>query len=153
MLRVARIVDDLHVFADRRVAEAVEACLNRPSLSVRELYKDGVILDAHNSRGRRDALFPQWCFVGPQVEAGAQADERQKQADGGARPASVEPLAQPGVVPGGLVFARQRLRVNLAGSPTSGKSAGYMSRSTQDRTIRITEDGTAYLKTVGTSES
>ncbi len=36
---------------------------------------------------------------------------------------------------------------------TSGKSAGYMSRSTQDRTIRITEDGTAYLKTVGTSES
>jgi hypothetical protein len=35
----------------------------------------------------------------------------------------------------------------------SGKSAGYMNRSTVDQTIRITEDGEAYLKTVGAAES
>jgi hypothetical protein len=35
----------------------------------------------------------------------------------------------------------------------SGKSAGYMNRSTVDQTIRITEDGETYLKTVGAAES
>jgi hypothetical protein len=36
---------------------------------------------------------------------------------------------------------------------SSGKSAGYMNRSTVDQTIRITEDGETYLKTVGATES
>lgn len=38
---------------------------------------------------------------------------------------------------------------NIAGAFRSGKSAGYMNRSTVDQTIRITDDGEAYLKTVG----
>jgi hypothetical protein len=42
---------------------------------------------------------------------------------------------------------------NIAGAFRSGKSAGYMNRSTVDQTIRITEDGEAYLKTVGAAES
>jgi hypothetical protein len=42
---------------------------------------------------------------------------------------------------------------NVAGAFRSGKSAGYMNRSTVDQTIRITEDGEAYLKTVGAAES
>jgi hypothetical protein len=35
----------------------------------------------------------------------------------------------------------------------SGKSAGYMNRSTVDQTIRSTDEGEAYLKTVGAAES
>ena len=35
----------------------------------------------------------------------------------------------------------------------SGKSAGYMNRSTVDQTIRITEEGEAYLKTIGAADS
>ncbi len=42
---------------------------------------------------------------------------------------------------------------HVAGAFRSGKSAGYMNRSTVDQTIRITEDGEAYLKTVGAAES
>lgn len=42
---------------------------------------------------------------------------------------------------------------HVAGAFRSGKSAGYMNRSTVDHTIRITEDGEAYLKTVGAAES
>lgn len=42
---------------------------------------------------------------------------------------------------------------NVAGAFRGGKSAGYMNRSTVDQTIRITEDGEAYLKTAGKSES
>lgn len=42
---------------------------------------------------------------------------------------------------------------NIAGAFRGGKSAGYMNRSTVDQTIRITEDGEAYLKTVGAAES
>lgn len=33
------------------------------------------------------------------------------------------------------------------------KAAGYVNRSTQNKTMRITEDGESYLKTVGASES
>jgi hypothetical protein len=42
---------------------------------------------------------------------------------------------------------------NIAAAFSSGKSAGYMNRSTVDQTIRITEDGEAYLKTVGAADS
>lgn len=42
---------------------------------------------------------------------------------------------------------------HIAGAFRSGKKAGYMNRSTVDQTIRITEDGEGYLKTVGTAES
>ena len=42
---------------------------------------------------------------------------------------------------------------HVAGAFRSGKSAGYMNRSTVDQTIRITEDGDAYLETVGATES
>jgi hypothetical protein len=42
---------------------------------------------------------------------------------------------------------------HVAGAFRSGKSAGYMNRSTVDQTIRITEDGEVYLKTVGAAES
>lgn len=42
---------------------------------------------------------------------------------------------------------------HIAGAFRSGKSAGYMNRSTVDQTIRITEDGEAHLKTVGAAES
>ncbi|MEJ7764675.1 MAG: hypothetical protein WKF86_04195 [Acidimicrobiales bacterium] len=42
---------------------------------------------------------------------------------------------------------------HVAGAFRSGKSTGYMNRSTVDQTIRITEDGEAYLKTVGAAES
>lgn len=35
----------------------------------------------------------------------------------------------------------------------SAKTLAYANRSTQDQTLRITDDGTDYLKTVGTSES
>ena len=42
---------------------------------------------------------------------------------------------------------------HVTGAFRSGKSAGYMNRSTVDQTIRITEDGEAYLKTVGAAES
>lgn len=38
---------------------------------------------------------------------------------------------------------------NIASAFRSGKSAGYMNRSTVEQTIRITEDGEAHLKTVG----
>ncbi|MHB8794361.1 MAG: hypothetical protein ACYC90_02690 [Candidatus Nanopelagicales bacterium] len=39
---------------------------------------------------------------------------------------------------------------NIAGAIRSAKSAGYLNRSTVDQTLRITEDGEEYLKTVGT---
>ena len=42
---------------------------------------------------------------------------------------------------------------HITGAFNSAQSGGYANRSTQDKTIRITEDGTTYLKTVGTSES
>jgi hypothetical protein len=42
---------------------------------------------------------------------------------------------------------------HISGAFRSGKSAGYMNRSTVDQTVRITEDGEAYLKTVGAAES
>lgn len=42
---------------------------------------------------------------------------------------------------------------NIAGAFRGGKAAGYMNRSTIDQSIRITEDGDAYLKTVGETES
>lgn len=42
---------------------------------------------------------------------------------------------------------------NVSGALKSAKSAGYMNRSTVDQTLRITDDGAAYLKTVGTAES
>jgi hypothetical protein len=38
---------------------------------------------------------------------------------------------------------------HIAGAFRSGKSAGYMNRSTVDQSIRITDDGEAYLKTSG----
>lgn len=41
----------------------------------------------------------------------------------------------------------------VGGAFRSGKAAGYMNRSTVDQTIRITEDGEAYLKTVGATGS
>jgi hypothetical protein len=42
---------------------------------------------------------------------------------------------------------------NITGAFRSGKSAGYMNRSTVDETIRITEAGETYLKTVGSANS
>lgn len=42
---------------------------------------------------------------------------------------------------------------HVAGAFRSGKSDGYMNRSTIDQTIRITEEGEAYLKIVGSTES
>lgn len=42
---------------------------------------------------------------------------------------------------------------NVAGAFRGGKSAGFMNRSTVDQCIRITEDGEAYLKTVGPAEA
>jgi hypothetical protein len=42
---------------------------------------------------------------------------------------------------------------NIAAAFRGGKAAGYMNRSTVDQSIRITEDGEAYLKTVGATES
>lgn len=42
---------------------------------------------------------------------------------------------------------------NIAGAFRGGKSAGHMNRSTVDQSIRITEDGEAYLKTVGSAEA
>lgn len=41
---------------------------------------------------------------------------------------------------------------NIAAAFRGGKAAGYMNRSTVDQSIRITEDGEAYLKTVGATE-
>lgn len=42
---------------------------------------------------------------------------------------------------------------NIAGAFRGGKSAGHMNRSTVDQSIRITEDGEAYLKTVGSADA
>jgi len=42
---------------------------------------------------------------------------------------------------------------NIAGAFKGAKKGGYANRSTQDQTLRITEEGTAYLKTVGDSGS
>ncbi|MCP3420571.1 hypothetical protein [Nocardioides pinisoli] len=42
---------------------------------------------------------------------------------------------------------------NVGGAFRSGKSAGYMNRSTVDQTIRITEDGEDYLKTIASAAS
>jgi hypothetical protein len=42
---------------------------------------------------------------------------------------------------------------NISGAARGAKSAGYLNRSTVDQTLRITEDGEAYLKSVGTAES
>jgi hypothetical protein len=38
---------------------------------------------------------------------------------------------------------------NIAGAVRGPRTAGYLNRSTTDKTLRITEDGEAYLKTVG----
>jgi hypothetical protein len=38
---------------------------------------------------------------------------------------------------------------NIAGAVRGPRSSGYLNRSTTDKTLRITEDGEAYLKTVG----
>lgn len=42
---------------------------------------------------------------------------------------------------------------HITGAFNRAQSAGYSNRSTQDKTLRITEDGTTYLRTVGASES
>jgi hypothetical protein len=42
---------------------------------------------------------------------------------------------------------------HISGAVRSAKSAGYLNRSTVDQTLRITEDGEIYLKSVGTAES
>ena len=42
---------------------------------------------------------------------------------------------------------------HISGAARSAKSAGYLNRSTVDQTLRITEDGEIYLKSVGTAES
>lgn len=42
---------------------------------------------------------------------------------------------------------------HIAGAFRSGKSAGYMNRSTMDQTIRITDDGKTYLETFNAAES
>ena len=42
---------------------------------------------------------------------------------------------------------------HITGAFNSAQSGGYANRSTQDKTLRITEVGTTYLKTVGASES
>ena len=40
----------------------------------------------------------------------------------------------------------------ISGAFRSGKSAGHMNRSTVDQTIRITDDGEAYLTTAGVEQ-
>lgn len=42
---------------------------------------------------------------------------------------------------------------NISGAARSAKSAGYLNRSTVDQTLRITEDGASYLRSVGTAKS
>src|SRR5262249_25027572 len=42
---------------------------------------------------------------------------------------------------------------HIAGAFNTAQRGGYANRSTQDGTLRVTEDGTAYLKTVGSSKS
>jgi hypothetical protein len=42
---------------------------------------------------------------------------------------------------------------HITGAARNAKSAGYLNRSTVDHTLRITEDGEIYLKSVGTAES
>lgn len=42
---------------------------------------------------------------------------------------------------------------HIAGAARGAKSAGFLNRSTIDQTLRITEDGEIYLKSVGTVES
>jgi len=42
---------------------------------------------------------------------------------------------------------------HISGAARSAKSAGYLNRSTVDQTLRITENGEIYLKSVGTAES
>lgn len=42
---------------------------------------------------------------------------------------------------------------HIAGAVRSAKSAGYLNRSTMDQTLRITDDGELYIKSVGTGES
>jgi hypothetical protein len=42
---------------------------------------------------------------------------------------------------------------HITGATRGAKAAGYLNRSTLDRTLRITEDGEIYLKSVGTTES
>lgn len=42
---------------------------------------------------------------------------------------------------------------NIAGAFRAAKSVGHMNRSTVDQSIRITEDGDAYLKSVGSADA
>jgi len=42
---------------------------------------------------------------------------------------------------------------HITGAFNSAQSGGYANRSTQDKTLRITEGGTTYLRTIGASES
>lgn len=42
---------------------------------------------------------------------------------------------------------------HISGAARSAKSAGYLNRSTVDQTLRITEDGETYLRSVGMAES